>query len=406
MFIDVKKAHLYARCEEEEWIQLPEEFWEYGKYAGLRRWLCGVRKAAAGWEEEYAGKLESEGFRRGKGAPTVFFNAKTAVRLVVHSDDFTYSGTKKELEKIKEKMREWYVIKDPGTMCSGKNEIKEVTILGRTVRWTAEGLEYEADVRHRRRIMEAEGLEEDSKAAPSPAVKEDTGKGELDEKDLDTDDHRRFRSAGATLNYLGRRMKRVARYLVGAKRLVWKYQEMEDDDEEVKVDVYVDSDWASGWSRKSTSGGMLTVSGVGVKHWSRTQKARALSSGEAEYYAMVTGCAEGLGMQSLAERRRSGCGPTSAAKAIGNRRGLGKLRHVELKWLWVQDIVKEGRVKLKTVKGNENAADHLTKPKSKVEVEELLRKVGAEFVEKFDGSRCWASRRRGTCTSPNRLRVR
>ena len=57
---------------------------------------------------------------------------------------------------------------------------------------------------HRWRSMEAEGgLEEDSKAVPSPAVKEDNGKAELDEKDLDTDDHRRFRSEGATLNYLG-----------------------------------------------------------------------------------------------------------------------------------------------------------------------------------------------------------
>ena len=154
----------------------------------------------------------------------------------------------------------------------------------------------------------------------------------------------------------------------------------------MKVDVYVDSDWANGWSRKSTSGGMMTVDGVGVKHWSRTQKARALSSGEAEYYAMVTGCAEGLGLKSLAEDLGWKAEvrlwtDSSAAKAIGNRRGLGKLRHVELKWLWVQDVVKEGRVKLKTVKGTENVADHLTKPKSKAEVEELLRKVGAEFEE-------------------------
>ena len=52
--------------------------------------------------------------------------------------------------------------------------------------------------------MEAEGLEEDSKAVPRPAVKEDNGKAELDEKDLATDGHRRFRSEGATLNYLGR----------------------------------------------------------------------------------------------------------------------------------------------------------------------------------------------------------
>ena len=72
---------------------------------------------------------------------------------------------------------------------------------------------------------------------------------------------------------------------------------------------------------------------------------------------------------------------SSAAKVIGNRRGLGKLHHVELKWLWVQDIVKKGPVKLKTVKGNEKVADHLTKPKNKAEVEELLRKVGSEFVE-------------------------
>ena len=38
-------------------------------------------------------------------------------------------------------------------------------------------------------------------------------------------------------------------------------------------------------------------------------------------------------------------------------------------------------MKLKTVKGTENVADHLTKPKSKAEVEELLKKVGAEFEE-------------------------
>ena len=184
------------------------------------------------------------------------------------------------------------------------------------MRWTAEGLEYEADAGHRRRIIEAEGLKEVSKAVASSAVKEDNGKAELDEKDSVTDEHRSFRREGATLNYLGQdrsdiqyavkeicqgmsrptkggkaRIKRVARFLVGAKWLVWKYQEKQDDDEKVKGDVYVDFGWTSGWSRKSTSGGMLTVDGVGVKHWRRTQKARALISGEADYDAMVTGSA-------------------------------------------------------------------------------------------------------------------
>ena len=142
-------------------------------------------------------------------------------------------------------------------------------------------------------------------------MKEDNDKAELDEKDLDTDEYRRFRSEGATLIYFGQdrsdtetvvkeicqgmwrpteacnsRIKRLARYLIGAQRLVWKYCGKEDDDEKMKVDVRLDSDWASGWSRNFTSGGMLTVNCLGVKHWSRLQKARALSSEEAEYHAL------------------------------------------------------------------------------------------------------------------------
>ena len=70
---------------------------------------------------------------------------------------------------------------------------------------------------------------------------------------------------------------------------------------------------------------------------------------------------------------------SSAAKAVANRCGMGKLRHAELKWLWVQDMVKEGRVQLKTVKGTENVADHQTKPKTREEVEVMLRNAGAVF---------------------------
>ena len=157
-----------------------------------------------------------------------------------------------------------------------------------------------------------------------------------------------------------------------------------DGEETVWVDVFVDFDWASGWERESTSGGMICVDGVGAKHWSRTQKARALSSVETEYYAMVAGGAEGLGMQALAEDlgwkvQVRIWNDSSASKAVSNRRGLGKFRHVELKWLWMQDMVKEGCIQLKTVKGKENVADHLTKPTSRTEVEVLLGRSGAEF---------------------------
>ena len=48
-FVDVKKAHLNARCgeDEEKWVDLLEEFSRYGNHARLRRSLYGMRQAAS-----------------------------------------------------------------------------------------------------------------------------------------------------------------------------------------------------------------------------------------------------------------------------------------------------------------------------------------------------------------------
>ena len=53
------------------------------------------------------------------------------------------------------------------------------------------------------------------------------------------------------------------------------------------------------------------------------------------------------------------------------------MRHVELKYLWVQEVVKEGRLKVKRVDGLQNIADHLTKAKSGVEMAPMLRGAAA-----------------------------
>ena len=85
----------------------------------------------------------------------MFYNKGTETRLVVHGDGFTKSGLRKELMRIRRKMLEWYEIKDRGIMGSGGDELKEVTILGRSLRWTEEGLEYEADSKHVQDLQQA-----------------------------------------------------------------------------------------------------------------------------------------------------------------------------------------------------------------------------------------------------------
>ena len=302
-------------------------------------------------------------------------------------------------------------------MGSGEGEIREICILGRSLRWTESGLEYTADRKYRRMLMEQHGLSEDSNPVVSPAVKAVGEPEEGDGEELGPEEARAFRASGATLNYLGqdrsdiqyavkevcvemsrptvggqKKIKRIVRYLAGAEEVVWRFREWSDE-EDVGIEVFVDSDWAKGADRKSTSGGMVVLGGVGIKHWSRTQKARALSSAEAEYYAIVSGTVEGLGVASLLEDLGWKVGikvwtDSSAAKAAASRRGHGRMRHVELKYLWVQELVRSGRIVLDKVPGVRNVADHLTKGKGVSEVKGLLESVGAEMRMR-SGSMWW-----------------
>ena len=107
LFIDVRKAHLNAICEEEEWVELPEEFWQWGRCARLRRWLYGMRPAAAGWEDDYTRRLESVGFKRGMAAPMVFYNAETEVRVVVHGAGRTCSMRRRSCVRAWRCRRGW-----------------------------------------------------------------------------------------------------------------------------------------------------------------------------------------------------------------------------------------------------------------------------------------------------------
>jgi len=310
-------------------------------------------------------------------------------------------------------MEQWYDVKFRGIMGSGRQDIKEVVILGRKLRWTHEGLEYEADPRHRREIMKATGLQRGSKAVAGAAIMSKEAE-DGDVRELVHDEKKEYRAAAARFNYLGldrpdlqyatkeicqemsrptargrRKIKHAARYLLEAARLVWKFGEL---DEEIDwIDVFVDSDWAGdSTTRRSTSGGMVVVGGVAIKHWSRTQKGRSLSSSEAEYYAIVSGSAEGLAMQAMAEElgwklKVRVWTDSSGAKSAVSRRGLGKMRHIELKYLWIQEAVQRKRIYMRKILGKINPADHLTKPQGRKEFEVLLKGVGGELRQEDGG---------------------
>ena len=178
-------------------------------------------------------------------------------------------------------------------------------------------------------------------------------------------------------------LKHFARYLVQVPEAELFY---ENQGSQSSMGVYVDSDWAGCPStRRSTSGGFLVLGKHLVKSWSSTQATRALSSGEAEFYAIIEGASRSLGVQALMEDLGVTCkvvlkSDSSAGRSISLRKGTGKVRHLQVKYLWIQDALFEKRLDIETVKGTENPADVVTKFLMAHEMQAVTKKFG--FVMK------------------------
>jgi hypothetical protein len=72
---------------------------------------------------------------------------------------------------------------------------------------------------------------------------------------------------------------------------------------------------------------------------------------------------------------------SSAGRAISLRKGTGKLRHLQVKYLWIQDALFEKRLTIEKVRGTDNPADVGTKYLMAHEMQKVTEKFG--FVMKL-----------------------
>ena len=147
-------------------------------------------------------------------------------------------------------------------------------------------------------------------------------------------------------------------------RLVYNFEHQPSNN---AMRVFVDTDFAGcHTSRRSTSGGVALRGGHCIKHWATTQTTVALSSGEAELGGMCRGASHGVGLQALAADlgiplSLEVLADATAAIGMCRRRGLGRIRHLHVADLWVQDRVRKGDFALTKTPGESNSADMLTK---------------------------------------------
>jgi hypothetical protein len=408
LVIDARKAHLHAPAERLVYVDLPPEVKQPGMCARLRRCLYGTRDAPARWEAFLAGELEKMGFEKGKASPCCFRHISRDLRCIVHGDDFVFVGAEPDLEWAQQEMNSRFLIKVIGRLGGDSSDLQELRVLNRVLRWSPDGIYAEADPRHQE-ILVAQ-LTGDLKSLTTPGTKGKAEKEEEEEEgsaeeELTAQEVSAYRSGAARANYLSldrpdiayatkelcRRMScptrkdleplvRVARYLKGAPRVAYRFAWQP----ECGLQTFVDTDFAGCLvTRRSTSGGCAMRGTHLIKHWSVTQKAVTLSSGEAELCGIVKGTAEALGIQSLGrdlgvEMCVSIHTDSSAAAGICRRSGIGRVRHLAVGQLWVQEGLRRGDFKLFKIPGTENPADLLTKHLAREAVDAHLKRIALE----------------------------
>ena len=373
LLIDVRKAHLHAEAVREVFVQLPPELSK--KYPGmcwrLKRCLYGTRDAPARWERLYTEKLVKMGFIAGNASACCFYHPTRDIRCVVHGDDFTFSGFDDDLTWTQRQMEQNFMCKIEGRLGPHQTDLKQARVLNRIITWTTNGIEYEADPRHAEILMrDLEIFAKDS--VVTPGVKRRAEDIESNQP-LPDEQHTQYRCLAARANYLSldrpdicfaakeccRRMsipgtldmqavKRLARYLRSQPRVVYQYPWQECNE----LVVFVDTDFAGCLeTRRSTSGGGAMLGAHLIKHWASTQNTLALSSGEAELMGILKGTSEGFGLLSLASDlglalTLSIKTDSSAAVGICKRTGIGRVRHLAVGQLWIQDRLRNGAFKL------------------------------------------------------------
>ena len=157
-------------------------------------------------------------------------------------------------------------------------------------------------------------------------------------------------------------MMRLAKFLVSNSKLEWIYQAQDVPEKYV---VFGDSVWA-GSECRSTTGAFEQCGLHPIEFSCSTQHVIALSSGEAELYATRRAAAGGLQsvqllVEAVMEPKLEVLTDSSANLGMHNRIGTGRVRHLDVKWLWTQEAVQSGRFSLKKVSTDRNVSDLTTK---------------------------------------------
>ena len=400
---DCQDAFLQAPIQEasEVWVWPPPEARETEGHAWLlRKTLPGLKGGPAAWGDHATEITTKEfGLTPSRVDPCLSSDVKKEVWCMRHMDDYLMVGPRSSLQALHEGMEKKMKLRDIAYL---DNPGDSVQFLGWILTRTTLGFDVLVNSELAKEIVDDAGLRGSTRSSAVPGTR-DRVENDTPATDLE---HRYYRTqVGRLLFYSVLRpdlqfattqlskhvhapkashmvmLKRAIRYLATTSHWVLH---LVPTGRRPRIETQTDSDWAGSEDRRSTSGGVVMVAGACVLSYSRTQASRALSSCEAELYAMGSGAVESLQLHALMceqgflQRDEIPLLRTdsSSALTLAGRRGQGRLKHVECRLLALQDWTLEKRISLGRVSTDMNDSDALTKFLSKNAMNAIMTRLG------------------------------
>ena len=414
---DISSAFLHAPIASEELVlvkpppeleQNPDVLWR------LKKAIYGLKTSPKLWQQHLASKLEELGLRKNKADPCIFMGEKLLVMTYV--DDLLIVGEQQEQESFVAKLSAHSPLKHRTKL----DAQTPLTFLGKTLEHKASehSINLHLPPSYYMKLFKMYGMEN---AKTTSTTGDKLGQSD-DPRDplnhpLDQARHKLYRTAVGKLLWATpvrpdisfavkelsrnlqaptqqdeKQLKHLLQFLKGTLHFTTSLQpprkRVVEQASSIQIQAYSDSDWAGcPKTRRSTSGASLSLWGVSLATSSRTQATQALSSAEAELYAMGMAIQDALHLKSLLQEMKLQqlakplelvvYTDSSSGKALASKLGLTrKSKRVQLRYLFMQDLVASGELKLSKIPTEKNPADLLTKYLTASTLHKLLPKLG------------------------------
>jgi len=396
--MDVKSAFLNGILEEEVYIEQPPGYVKIGeeqKVLRLKKALYGLKQAPRAWNTRLDEYFRKDGFEQCPFEHALYVkkNQGNLLLVAVYVDDVIFMGNdKRMLEEFKKAMTREFEMTDMGLM---------KFFLGLEVKQGEDGifLSQEKFAKEILRKFKMEGCSPVSTPMePGAKLSKFDGGERVDAS--------KYRSLVGSLRYLTstrpdlslsvgvvsrfmeepvqthwKAAKRILRYIQGTVAQGLFYSSTEDH----RLVGFSDSDWCGDVDdRKSTAGFVFFMSGTAFTWVSKKQPIVTLSTCEAEYVAASWCVCHAVWLRNLlGKMKMKQEGATqiyvdnkSAIELAKNPVNHERSKHIDVRFHFIREQVKEGSVELVHVASKEQATDIFTKPLPTVLFEKGKKMLG------------------------------